>query len=182
MKAFLREILITAILAVVMFFTIQATVETFIVIGPSMMPSFESGQRLIVNKVVYRFREPERGDVIVFASPNGLHEDYIKRIIALPGDIVEIKNKSVFVNGSKLSESYIKNPPSYTLGELEIAENSYFVLGDNRDNSNDSHRGWVVPRQNIVGKAWLIIWPYGKWGLVPDYPLQEQLASATINN
>lgn len=182
MKAFFREILITAILAVAMFFTIQATIETFVVVGPSMMPSFESGQRLMVNKVVYRLHEPERGDVIVFESPNGQHDDYIKRIIALPGDTVEIKNEAVYVNGSKLNEPYIKDQASYTLGEQKIPENNYFVLGDNRDNSNDSHRGWVVPYENMIGKAWLTIWPYRIWGLVPEYPLQEQLASSAISN
>ena len=180
MKTFLREILITAILALLIFFTVQTTLQTFVVVGPSMLPSFKDEQRLLVNKVVYYFHEPERGDVVIFQSPNNRQEDYIKRIIALPDDTVEVKNGAVYVNGSKLDEPYIKNPPSYTLAEQKIQEDSYFVLGDNRDNSNDSHRGWVVPRQNLVGKAWLSIWPLDNWGIVPDYPLQEQLTTSMI--
>ena len=86
----------------------------------------------------------------------------------------------VYVNGSPLDEPYIKNSPNYTLDEEKIPDNKYFVLGDNRGNSNDSHSGWLVPRQNIVGKAWLSIWPPNKWEAVPDYPLQEQLASSMI--
>jgi len=181
MKAFFREIVITAILAVLIFFLIQATLGSFIVVGISMEPSFHSEQRLLVSKVVYRLHEPERGDVIVFEPADSQQGDYIKRIVALPNDTVEIKKGAVYVNGSKLDEPYIKNPPSYTIKEQKIPGNSYFVLGDNRNNSNDSHNGWVVPRQRIVGKAWLLIWPPGIWGLVPDYPLAEQLASS-INN
>jgi len=177
MKTFFRELLITAIVAVVIFFVIQATVQTFVVVGTSMMPGFHDGQRLLVGKAAYTFHEPERGDIVVFQPPNGQPGDYIKRIIGLPGDTVEIKKGTVYVNGSPLDEPYIKNPPNYTLKEEKIDEDSYFVLGDNRDNSNDSHSGWVVPRQNIVGKAWLSIWPPDKWGLAPNYPLLEQLVS-----
>jgi len=178
MKAFFREIVITAILALVVFFGIQATVQTFVVIGPSMWPSFEDGQRILVSKVVYYFHEPERGDVVVFQSPTELREDYIKRIIALPGDTVRVNAGVVYVNGTKLKEPYIKNPADYTLKELKIPENNYFVLGDNRRVSNDSHNGWLVPRQKIIGKAWLSIWPPNRWGLIPNYPLSEQLASS----
>jgi len=182
MKAFFREILITLILAVAIFFVIQFTLQTFVVVGTSMQPSFQNGQRLVVNKAVYKFSEPERGDVIIFEPPTKSQADYIKRIIALPGDTVEIKNEAVYVNGSELDEPYIKKSPGYTIDEQEIPGDAYFVLGDNRGNSNDSHNGWVVPRQNIVGKAWLSIWPPDKWWLVPNYPLQKQLASSDIGN
>lgn len=178
MKTFFREILITTILAVVIFFLIQATAQTFIVVGASMEPSFHDGQRLIVNKAVYYLHEPERGDVVVFQAVNNRQGDYIKRIIALPGDTVEVKTGAVYINGSQLDESYIKNPPRYTIEQQKIPKTSYFVLGDNRDNSDDSHNDWVVPRQNIIGKVWLSIWPPNEWGLVPDYSLQEQLARA----
>ena len=178
MKTFFRELLVTAILALIIFFVVQTTLQTYIVIGPSMQPNLEDGQRLMVNKVVYRFHQPERGDVVVFQSPNNHQEDYIKRIIALPEDTVEIKNGAVYINSSKLDEPYIKSQPGYTLAKLKIEEDSYFVLGDNRNNSNDSHHGWVVPRQNLVGKAWLSIWPMDTWQIVPDYPLQEQLTTA----
>jgi len=181
MKAFFKEIAITAILALVIFFLLQVTVDTVIVIGISMEPSFHNEQRLLVSKVAYRFHEPERGDVIVFQPANSQEGDFIKRIIALPNDTLEIKEEAVYVNGTELDEPYIKSPPHYTIEEQKISENSYFVLGDNRNNSNDSHNGWVVPRQNIAGKVWLSIWPPAEWGLVPEYSLTEQLAGA-INN
>ena len=180
MKAFFREVLITTVLALAIFFLLRFTIDTVIVVGISMEPSFHSGQRILVSKVAYRLHEPERGDVIVFrpADNNGQGE-FIKRIIALPNDTVEIKDGAVYVNGKKLNEPYIKSPPSYRIAEQKIPPNNYFVLGDNRNRSNDSHNGWVVPRQNIIGKAWLSIWPPSEWGLVDNYPLQQQLPSST---
>jgi len=140
-----------------------------------MEPSSHDGQQLITNKIVYHFHEPERGDVIIFYPPNQEQEVYIKRIIALPGDTVEIKEGIVYVSGSPLEEPYIKEPPRYTFQQYKIPPDSYFVLGDNRNNSHDSHNGWVVLRQNIVGKVWLSIWPPSKWGLIPTYPQEEQI-------
>ncbi len=178
MKTFFREIAITAILALAIFFFLRVTVETVIVVGISMEPSFHNEQRLLVSKVTYRLHEPERGDVIVFHPVNSKEGDYIKRIIAQSSDTVEIKDGVVYVNGTKLNEPYIKNPPEYTLDERKIPQNNYFVLGDNRNNSNDSHNDWVVPRQNILGKVWLSIWPPAEWGVVPSHLLTEQLSSA----
>jgi len=178
MKAFLRQILGTLILAVVIFFLLQATVQSFIVVGASMEPGFEEGQRLLINKVVYKFYEPERGDVIVFHPTNNQRADYIKRIIALPGESVEIKHGEVYIhkNGNVLllDEPYIKEAPHRDFRGNIIPEDEYFVLGDNRNNSNDSRNSWTVLRQNIIGKAWLLIGlPKGEWGLVPDYSLEE---------
>jgi len=178
MRVFLREILGLILLAVVIFLLLQVVFPRFQVVGSSMEPNLHDGQRLLINKAVYFFREPEAGEVVVFQPPNNRRADYIKRIIALPDDVVEVKGGVVYVNGSPLDEPYIKDEPSYTLGLEEIPENSYFVLGDNRNNSNDSHNGWTVPRQNIVGKAWLSIWPPSQWGLVTNYPLTEQLTSS----
>ena len=178
MKTFLREILGTLILAVVIFLLLQATVQSKIIVGCSMEPGLQEGQRLLINKVVYKFYEPERGDVIVFHPLAGGQTDYIKRIIALPGDTVEVRMGAVYINGSNLNEPYIKEHPSYTLRQQRILENEYFVLGDNRNNSNDSHNGWTVKREDIIGKAWFTIWPPGEWGLVSNYSLQEQLTSS----
>jgi len=179
MKVFLREILGTILLAVVIFLLLQATVQSFIIVGSSMEPNLHEGERLLVNKVVYKIHEPERGDIIVFRPPTSQRADYIKRVIALPGDTVEIKIDVVYVNGSPLDEPYIGSHPSYSKKKKKIPENNYFVLGDNRNNSNDSHNNWTVPRENIIGKAWLIIWPPSQWGLSPNYSLEEQLASPT---
>ena len=171
MKTFLRELLITLILALIIFFGVNTSLQTFVVVGSSMEPSFYEEERLLVSKASYFFGDPERGDVIVFVPPGQRNGDYIKRIIAIPGDTVEIKSKTVYVNDSPLDEPYIVHPPQYTFKKEEIEDNSYFVLGDNRSNSNDSHTGWLVPRENIIGKAWLSIWPPDNWGIVPDYTL-----------
>ena len=181
MKSFFREFLLTLILALVIFFLLQTTVQTFVVVGSSMEPNLYEEERLVVNKVVYRLHEPERGDVIVFLPPNGHRPEYIKRVIGLPSETIEIKSGAVYINGSKLNESYIKEMPKYNLSQRKIPEDKYFVLGDNRNNSNDSHNDWTVPRQNIVGKAWLAIWPPNTWGVVPNFSLPEQLAGLKNN-
>ena len=183
MRVFLRDVLGTIIGAIVIFLLLQVTFQSSIIVGSSMEPNFEDGQRLLVNKAVYRFHEPERGDVIIFNPPHTQQGDFIKRIIGLPGESVEIKEGTVYIykNDEVLSlgeQAYIKDPPHYTFARKEIPENNYFVLGDNRDNSNDSHRGWTVSREGIIGKAWLLIWPPDKWGLVPNHSPQEQLDSS----
>ncbi len=182
MRSFLRDILTTLILAAVIFFGLQATVQDYVIWERCMEPNFHEGQRILVNKVVYKFHEPERGDVIILQPPPPYDPKaipFIKRIIALPGDTIEVKNGEVYVNGSKLYEPYIKEPPIYTIQEKKIPENEYFVLGDNRNNASDSHMGWTLPRQNIIGKAWLSVWPPDKWGLAANYPLQAQIDSLT---
>jgi signal peptidase I len=173
MRTFLRDIVITLILAIVILLLLQATVQSFIIVGSSMQPNFQNGERVVINKLVYRLHEPERGDVIVFHPPNNQQEDYIKRIIALPGETVEVKNGVVYIDDRPLDEPYQLNElPKYTLSEERVPNNEYFVLGDNRNNSNDSHNGWTVPRQNIIGKAWLSIWPPNEWGIIPGYSLE----------
>ena len=178
MKAFFREFFLTLIIAAVIFGAFNFTLQTFGIYMSSMEPSFYEGQRLLVNKAVYLIDDPERGDVLIFNAPNGRNGDYIKRIIGLPGDTVEIKEGAVYVNGAKLDEPYIMSNPGYTLKEEKIPPDMYFVLGDNRNNSDDSHHGWLVPHENIIGKAWISTWPPSKWGIVPDYPLAEQLAGS----
>ncbi|MFC2060055.1 signal peptidase I [Chloroflexota bacterium] len=183
MKAFLREILEILVIAAVIFFGLQFVVKDYIILEYCMEPNLQEGQRIFVNKIVYNFHEPERGDVIVFQPPTpyGRKADpFIKRIIALPGETVEVTSGAVYINGSKLHEPYIKEPPNYSYHSYQLPEDNYFVLGDNRNNANDSHTGWTLPRQNIIGKAWLSIWPPDKWGLVTHYPAQEQLANSMI--
>ena len=181
MRAFFHEVLVILILAIVIFTGLQLIAQDYVIREYCMEPSFQEGQRVLVSKVVYKFHEPERGDVIVFRPPSPYSpkaNHFIKRIIALPGDTVEIKMGSVYVNGSQLHEPYIKEPPKYTFQQYKIPEDNFFVLGDNRNNANDSHTGWTVPHRNIIGKAWLSIWPPDKLGVVPHYPLQEQLVSS----
>ncbi|MFC1941641.1 signal peptidase I [Chloroflexota bacterium] len=178
MKSFFREVLITIVLALVIFAVARSTIQTFIVVMTSMEPNFYEGQRVVVNKALYYFDDPSRGDVVVFKAPNGSHDEFIKRIIALPGDTIEVKSGVVYINDTELDEPYITRSFSYTFAEIDIPENNYFVLGDNRDVSNDSHHGWLLPHDNLIGKAWLLTWPPSDWGVVPNYHLEEQIAAA----
>ncbi len=178
MKAILREVIITLALAVGIFVVVQSAVQTFVVVYSSMEPTFQQGQRLLVNKAAYFFGTPARGDVILFNAPGTRHGVFIKRVIGLPGDTVEVRAGAVYVDGQKLSEPYIKEPPAYVLSLQNIPADNFFVLGDNRNISDDSHAGYLVPFQNIIGKAWISTWPPGKWGIVLNYPLKDQLASA----
>jgi signal peptidase I len=164
-RSLLREILETALLALVVFLVLNTLTGRFQVRGSSMEPTLHDGQYLVVSKVAYWFRPAERGDIVVFRPPNSLSDDYIKRIVGLPGEQVKITNGQVRVDGVPLEETYIVNQSTYsgswTLGSLE-----YFVLGDNRSNSSDSHTWGTVPKENIVGKAWFCYWPPEVLGLV----------------
>jgi len=178
MKTFLRDLVTTLALAAIIYAGLQATFQTFVVDGPSMRPTFQHGQRLLVNKAVYRFREPKRGEVIVFHPPNNQQNDYIKRIIGLPGESVEISEGRVYIHrGNRevwpLDEPYIREETTRSFWGDVIPKDEYFVLGDNRNNSEDSRAGWTLPRQNIIGKAFLSIWPPEKWGLAPNYLYEE---------
>ncbi len=176
MKSFSRDIIVTILIAVLAFFALHTSIQSCVVVGPSMEPTVVEKQRLLINKIVYFFHGPERGDIIVFQPPNKQQPDYIKRLIGLPGDTVEIKGGYVYVNGNRLAEPYIKDNPNYDIPARTIPQGNYFVLGDNRNNSNDSHNGWTIPRENIVGKAWLRIWPPDNWGLLPNGLSDTQLA------
>jgi signal peptidase I len=175
-KTHLRDILVIFVSAVVIVLLLQATVQTSPVIGSCMEDSLQrEGQRLLISKLAYRLHEPERGDIIVFYPPHKPEGSipYIKRVIGLPGDTIEIKGGLVYVNGSPLDEPYVKTPPPYTVAELTVPEGEYFVLGDNRPVADDSHNGWTVKREDIIGKAWLSIWPPSTWGLAPNYSFSE---------
>ena len=183
MRAFLRDTLVTIVVAIVIFLLLQATLQSSIVVGGSMEPNFEDGQRLLINKAVYHFHEPERGDVIVFQQADS-KLDYIKRITGLPGESVEIKSSTVYIHkGDKvitLDEPYIKEPAGRNFRGNTIPEKHYFVLGDNRNNSNDSRNDWLVQRKEIIGKVWLSIWPPSQWGVIPHYSLDEQLTPTEL--
>lgn len=141
--------------------------------GNSMMLNFLNGEYLLTDKVTYRFQEPKRGDIIVFAAPKNEEYEYIKRIIGLSGETIKIEGGDVFINGKELEEKYLPKGLETRSGSFlkedqvfSIPEGQYLVMGDNRDHSSDS-RGWgPVPRENIVGKAWLRYWPLDKFGLV----------------
>ena len=169
----LAEILIILVIALVIFLVAQAMVQSVKVVGASMEPNLHHGQYLVVSKISYWFHSPKRGDVIVFHSPQNPDQDIIKRVIATPGETVEIKGGKVYIDGRPLEESYIAEEPRYNLPPQQVPEDSYFVLGDNRNQSSDSHVWGVVPRENIVGKAWICYWPPSKWESVPNHSFDD---------
>jgi len=181
MKSAMRDILWTILFAAIAFILLRVSVQTFRVEMPSMQPSIQPGVWVVVDKVGYRFGSLQRGDIIVFKAPEDAGRDFIKRIIAIPDDTVEVKNQKVYVNGVALNEPYLTNPPHYTSPLQKIPSGEYFVLGDNRDISVDSHLGWLVPESNIIGRAWLIIWPSSQWGRAPHYPLLADGGSVDLS-
>ncbi len=203
-----RELAETVILALLIFFAVKAVVQNFRVEGASMEPTMHNNQYLLVNKALYfrlnldrvhdfipffpgasdaehhLFRAPRRGDIIVFKFPLDPSRDFIKRVIGVPGDTVEVRNETVFINGSPLKEDYIKDKPNYTYAPKTVPPGMYYVLGDNRRNSFDSH-AWgsscspqqlcdFVPEQNIIGQAWVSYWPFDQLGLIPNRIIKPQ--------
>ena len=173
-RSLLREILETILLALIIFAVLNTLTGRFQVRGSSMNPTLQDGQYLVVSKLAYWLYPPERGDIIVFRPPNNLSEDYIKRIVGLPGEQVEIRGGEIWIDGGLLEEPYIANPASYS-SAWNLREEEYFVLGDNRSNSNDSHTWGKLPRENIVGKVWLSYWPPEAWGTVDHYVFREPM-------
>ncbi|HEY9692583.1 MAG TPA: signal peptidase I [Oculatellaceae cyanobacterium] len=137
----------------------------------SMMPTLQINDRLIIDKWSYHFQLPQRGDIVVFRPTEVLekqnfHDAFIKRIIGIPGDKVEVKGGRVYINEQALQENYIQEEPQYTWGPVTVPTNSYLVLGDNRNNSYDSHYWGFVPREKIIGKATKIFWPLSRVGVL----------------
>ena len=171
-RSLLRETLETILLTVIIFLVLNTATGRFQVRGSSMEPTLHDGQYLVIAKLVYWIHPPERGDVIVFQPPNNPSDDYIKRVVGLPGEELEIRDGRVWADGVVVEESYITNPGSYS-GAWHLEDGEYFVLGDNRDNSSDSHSWGLLPRENIVGKAWLCYWPPEQWNLVAHHTFPE---------
>jgi signal peptidase I len=170
-RSLLRETLETVLLTLIIFLVLNTATGRFQVRGSSMEPTFQDGQYLVIGKLIYWVHPPERGDIIVFEPPTNPTDDYIKRVVGLPGEQIEIRGGAVWVDGILLEEPYT-NPGSYS-GAWSLGDGEYFVLGDNRNNSSDSHNWGVLPEANVVGKAWLCYWPPEKWGLVAHYAFPE---------
>lgn len=164
-RRFLLDILETVILAVVLYFGINAISARVRVDGLSMNPTLQHGEYVLVSRLSYKTGVPERGDIIVFSFPMDQKQDLIKRVIGLPGETIDINNGEVLVNGVKLDEPYIAQSPVY-IGEWTVPEGQLFVLGDNRNDSKDSHQWGLLPIENVIGKALLIYWPPPDWKLI----------------
>ena len=182
-----REVIEAVLLAVVVFMLLQTTVRNFKVDGSSMDPTLVNGQYLLVNRLVYlriemdRFSSivpfwqaeedsvryaihpPERGEVIVFEFPDSIpsnsKRDFVKRVIGLPGETIEVKDGVPFVDGVVLEEPYLTTKDHSNIRKVELGAGEYYVIGDNRAHSNDSRRWGAVPEENLRGKVWMIYWP-----------------------
>ena len=178
-----RDIIEALVLAVVVFMLLQTTVRNFKVDGSSMDPTLEHGQYLLVNRLLYlqidmdrlskivpfwqangqssRFaiRAPKRGEIIVFQFPRDPSKDFVKRVVGLPGEVIEMKDGRVVVDGAVLEEPYLTAKDHTNKDQVKLGEGEYYVLGDNRTRSNDSRSWGPVPEANLRGKVWMVYWP-----------------------
>lgn len=185
-------------LAACFFFVVQAVLQNYQVLGQSMEPNLHSGQHVIVNKAAYLsvdmdrlskfipfyevdegselhlFGEPQRGDVVVIVSPQPSGKRLVKRVVGLPGDTLEIEDGMLKIDGLTVAEPYVLGNPR-DREPLKIPSDHYYVLGDNRPQSNDSNSFGPVHRSQIVGKAWLAYWPPEKFGTVDSFPIDPEM-------
>lgn len=169
-----RENLVILVVALSLAFSIRTFVaEPRYIPSDSMIPTLEVGDRLVIDKVGYHFRSPETGDIIVFEPPPQLQvqgyakdQAFIKRVIGEPGQVVSIENGKVYLDRQPLEEDYIAAPPAYKWGPKVVPEGQLFVMGDNRNNSNDSHIWGFLPTENIIGRACFRFWPFSRIGVL----------------
>jgi signal peptidase I len=165
-KSEFKEYLEAVGIAIILSFLITFIVQAFYIPSGSMRPTLKPGDRIFVNKFIYRFKDPERFDIIVFKYPVNPRKKFIKRVIGLPGDTVEIKSGNVYINAKQIEEDYTLDQGYSDYQKVKISPKNYFVLGDNRNNSEDSRFWGFVPRKNVVGKALFRFWPLNRIGLV----------------
>lgn len=168
----LLEFLETILLAVALFVVVNTVTARILVQSISMQPNLKEGDLVLVNRLVYKFTEPKRGEVVVFLNPlNPDDVPYIKRVIGLPGDTVRIENGNVYINGQLLSEPYLTTTTQRG-GEFVVGEGEVFVMGDNRNNSSDSRVWGNVPLENIIGRAEAVYWPPQDWQILNQFFVQ----------
>lgn len=169
---FLQSIVMILAVMVMIYLFIMSPQE---IKGASMEPSFFNGEYILTNKVLYKIKNPIRGDVVIFKSPKNPEIDYIKRILGLPGDTVLLSQNTIYVNGNPVAEPYLA-PETPIFGgsflqenvEIVVPEGQYFVMGDNRPHSADSREFGPVPLEDFIGKAFLRYWPFSEFGLIPQ--------------
>ncbi len=175
-KSFLRDTLEIVFLALVLYVVIQYAVQTVHVLGSSMSLTLHDNDLLVASKISYKIHDPQRGDIIVFKPPNEDSRDFIKRVIALPGDKIRITNSVVYINGQVLREPYLPERWTYNNNwpadgqDKLVPADQYFVMGDNRNHSSDSRSFGFVERDAILGKAEVRIWPLGQVGFLTSKP------------
>lgn len=174
-KSFLRDTLEIVFLALVLYVVIQYAVQTVHVLGSSMIDTLHDNDLLVASKISYKLHQPQRGDIIVFKPPDELSRDFIKRVIALPGERIRIVNSVVYINGKVLNEPYLPEKWTYnnTLNggsEMQLGPGQYFVMGDNRNHSSDSRVFGAISIDSILGKAEFRIWPLDEIGFLSGKP------------
>jgi signal peptidase I, bacterial type len=172
-KSFVRDLLEVIVLALALYIIINFAVQTIHVMGPSMENTLQNNDFLVASKISYHLHDPQRGDIIVFKPSNDASHDYIKRIIAVPGDHLRIVHAQVFINGRRLKEDYLPEPWTWTDtwnqgNEDVVPANSYFVMGDNRNHSTDSRFLGYQKKDQFLGKAWVRIWPLSEFRIFPS--------------
>ena len=193
MRALIKELIETVILALMIFLVLQVSVQNFRVEGPSMQPTLEEGQYLLVNKLVYArigsgtlrsllpfiddndeylfaFHPPRRGEVIIFRFPRDPSRDFVKRVIAVPGDALEVKDNVLYVNGVREDNAPIRTAQRKNVPD-HVPPDSYFVLGDNRRSSLDSRDWGPVPSDHLIGRGWVSYWPLDRWNTLRAFRL-----------
>ena len=193
MRTLIRELIETVLLALLIFVALEFSIQNFRVEGSSMRSTLIEGQHLIVNKLVYLrfdpgdlssvvpfahaasdeasdpifvFRAPKHGDILIFRFPADPSRDFVKRVIGVPGDEIEIERGQVIRNGVEIDEPYITRPDRRTYDPIEVPEGSYYVLGDNRRTSNDSRNWGMVPVDNVIARALFSYWPFDEIGVL----------------
>lgn len=173
-QALLREVTTTLLITIVLFLGLRYSAQAVPLDGPSMQPGLHTNERVLVNSLAYVLRQPQRGDVIVFHPPDALTQRYIKRVIGLPGDTVRLTLTNVYIDGVKLNESYIapapygypENPEAET---IHLGPDQFFVMGDNRSNSQDSRYFGPISQREIIGKAEFVVWPLNDFHNIDNY-------------
>ena len=189
-RVLVREVFETVILALLIFLSLHISIQNYRVQGPSMQPTLMEGEYLIVNKIVYLrfnlakianiipfydreeepdrfiFHPPRRGSIVIFRSPSQPSKDFVKRVIGVPGDVVEIVQGDVYRNGERLVEPYVTSRDDASMGPVIVEADGLFVLGDNRSASNDSRDWGILPTENLIGRVELRFWPLGKGSLL----------------
>ena len=165
----MREIVETLALTLLIFLVVRFVLQSYHIEGASMQLGLKTNEYVFINKVAYLFRAPERGDVIVFHFPRDTTQDFIKRVIGIPGDTIKTDSTHVWVNGTQMNEPYISAPLNPSARSWKIPPNDYFVLGDNRPDSYDSRSWDFVPKDYIIGKAIVVFWPLNAIHFINTY-------------
>jgi signal peptidase I len=174
-QALLREVTTTLLITIVLFLGLRYSAQAVPLDGPSMQPGLHSDERVLVNSLAYVFRAPQRGDVIVFHPPDALNQRYIKRVIGVPGDTIQLTVNDVYVNNVRLNEPYVApTPKGYSNNPepevIHLGVDQYFVMGDNRTNSQDSRYFGPISRREIIGKAEFVVWPLSDAHDIATFP------------